>query len=812
MSQVNCPEEILNHIWYVFDISRGAVDPQQMIEGMAFLLLLHRQDTEWQELKSMDDPGPDEFSTKIVDFFRNIVAFPFINWDASKQNKLPFPSPPSYLSNEQLRQIIQLIEAALEKVPSNYLLNQCLVTRIEMRAGGRYATPRHIAKTMARLGAKLCGTEKPDIADFACGSGGLLVAVDSPGSALGIDISANWARIATANLVLHNVPNLSIRVGDTLSLMSISKVNKRFNSILMNPPFGLPMDRYLVQESLGWDGRVRSETALTMLAQAHLKPGGSLAVLLPGGSLFSTSRSELELREALLRRGHLSAVVELPKDSFQPYSTLQTYLLLARNTPERAEEPVWFYQMRHDGYGSGRNRQPEPDKNELPRLEAAILSQLRNPDINVRYQEGSQIFSLHRLAENQGFCFHKHIPHGEIKLEKLTNLSGSQAGLMGSISGKQEQATAYILVHSDELFASTDQTTSLNFPHELLPKSATKDEPAKQYQLTGDKLADFAIVTKRSKGSISFTLEKKGKRQDVFEPCSRRSDNPCIWLLVDMEGQLITEPLTTKKAPPKELLPETVAAIPLEDEEQNPLGHLIILKEPNIQGAPLRAPTEAKSLPQLVPLPDGYWLIWPEDGNRFARFEVLGSELKFQGDEHRRGVAVDNAGSWFGVGIAHQFIVEDRKLDLQPTSYFPAEREEEEVREPAEILAEITTKHRRLEDHINYLLGIVELTPIAQTEIPPAVAMVQPIGPLSPIQEQIWAAIQQQTEPIAGTNFVTATPFRLEDVGQGADRIEAENALTLFERMGLIVPISIDAAPYFRLLTSRDVGETEAAG
>jgi len=252
-------------------------------------------------------------------------------------------------------------------------------------------------------------------------------------------------------------------------------------------------------------------------------------------------------------------------------------------------------------------------------------------------------------------------------------------------------------------------------------------------------------------------------------------------------------------------------AIPLEDEEQNPLGHLIILKEQNIQVVPLQASTEAKALPQLVPLPDGYWLVWHEEGNRFARFEVLGSELKFQGDEQRHGVAVDNAGNWFGVGITHQFIVEDRKLDLQPTSYFPAEREEEEVREPAEILAEIKTNHRLLEDHINYLLGIVELTPIAQTEIPPAVVVAQPIGPLSPIQAQIWAAIQQQTEPITDTKLVTATPFRLEDVGQEADRIEVENALTLFERMGLIVPISIDGAPYFRLLTSRDVGETEAA-
>ena len=176
----------------------------------------------------------------------------------------------------------------------------------------------------------------------------------------------------------------------------------QFDCILMNPPFGEVVDRALADRSFGtpeWGGHAvgRSETLLTSKALDLLKPGGRLAVLLPSGPCFpeaaltKTSRvvgTDLDLR----------AVVSLPKDAFQPYSSSQTHLLLVRNPTDNdiaQRGDIWFYRVSHDGFTGGRNRLPEPEKDELPRLEAAILSQ--DDPLELYLKNDEPLWGLHTV-------------------------------------------------------------------------------------------------------------------------------------------------------------------------------------------------------------------------------------------------------------------------------------------------------------------------------------------------------------------------------------------------------------------------------
>ncbi len=124
---------------------------------------------------------------------------------------------------------------------------------------------------------------------------------------------------------MHDLPAPTIRTANALSVFAWA--DDAFDCILMNPSFGVPVDRaVLLNTPLAQYGS-RSETLLTAQALAVLKSSGRMAVLLPAGSLFNNSTGELDLRQEILESHRLQAVIALNKDAFQPYSTIPTFIL-----------------------------------------------------------------------------------------------------------------------------------------------------------------------------------------------------------------------------------------------------------------------------------------------------------------------------------------------------------------------------------------------------------------------------------------------------------------------------------------------------
>ena len=294
-------------------------------------------------------------------------------------SSLPALSVPQEFDQDNVRQ--QLKDASQQAGGAGVLFDRYILFRLDdMRAGGRYPTPRHIVRLMTAL-AETAGKA---VADIACGSGGLLI--HSQGSSLvGVDISPEWARLARSNLRLHKKPG-DIREGNALR---VAKSDERFERIVMNPPFG---------EKIASDFGTRSETALINLALNHLATNGRAALLAPGGVLFSGSRAEENLRRRLVDDVTLEAIITLPNDAFQPYSTLTTHLLLIENKQPVDEGCTWFLRPVYDGYVSGRGRDLTTDPkmpNDLTLVEQAVTA-FRQPPA---FQEGIPL-AAQPLSEN----------------------------------------------------------------------------------------------------------------------------------------------------------------------------------------------------------------------------------------------------------------------------------------------------------------------------------------------------------------------------------------------------------------------------
>ena len=397
---------LLNNIWAAFR-SVGITDDLRIIEQLAALLL---------EQKGVQ-PGSDR--------------------------SLPALSVPEEFNLDDVRQ--QLKDASAQAGGAGVLFDRSILFRLDtMRAGGQYPTPRHIVRLMTALAE----TAGKTVADVACGSGGLLI--HSQGSSLvGVDISPEWARIARANLQLHEKQG-DIREGNALRVI---KSDERFERIVMNPPFGekIKSDFGVRSETAHSETArsetarsetARSETALINLALNRLESGGRAALLAPSGVLFSSSSAEEKLRRRLVEEVTLEAIITLPDDAFQPYSALTTHLLLIENKQPVEKGCTWFLRPVYDGYVSGRGRDLTTDPkmpNDLTLVERTVAA-FRQPPA---FQSETPL-AVQPLSENGALLGYVIRPAAGVSLLSVRHLpaQGKEPSLFLLEAESQEEPTA----------------------------------------------------------------------------------------------------------------------------------------------------------------------------------------------------------------------------------------------------------------------------------------------------------------------------------------------------------------------------------
>ncbi|MEJ5198393.1 MAG: N-6 DNA methylase, partial [Anaerolineae bacterium] len=690
-------EPTLNQIWREFR-SEGITDDLAIIEHVAYLLLGYHLGVGDAVIRAAQAGDPEPL--------RPIG-------EALRARQAPaelIPTVPGRLGADKWRLVVDRLSEALQHHSPAQLFNHCVIPRLqEMLPGGRYPTPRHIAQTMVNLVA-LCSGEA--LADLACGSGGLLVAAaDRKPRVTGVEISPNWARIAWANVTLHDLPDPDIRIGNAFAIFDEPHSEPQFDCILLNPPFGETVDRALVERAFGGGASRltgRSETLFARKALDLLKPGGRLAILLPAGPLFARGGADQSLRQSLVDEFQLRAVVSLPRDAFQPYNTIQTHLLLARK-PLGGEAPpdgVWFYRVTHDGFSAGRNRRPEPELDQLPRLEATVLGQEEPDDLTL--QVGDIACHFYAVQENGtplAYRFAWSVEAG-FTLNRLDRGESQPVGLLAALKTAARATAGYVLAIEGRGYAGSAEAAavSLQFPE--------RTPPTGSFELLEEGLDDWRL---RIEGE-AVRLESRGKSVEFGETSG--VTHGAFLVLVSDRGDLICAPrrLTTSvENLPKPLRPAPVAYAAFRSVESALSGHLLVFDRPSTEAIRLTSPDGL--VVYYLALPDGGLLLWPDPDGVLTRIEVARMDQTYSDDERLAGIAVDLAGAPFGVLVGRASIAA-KAYDLQPATYFPPERIERERRSSAQLLGDIKRKHTEMNRRLDYLLGMVELKPMTQTRLP----------------------------------------------------------------------------------------------
>jgi type I restriction enzyme M protein len=226
----------------------------------------------------------------------------------------------------------------------------------------------------------------------------------------GFDFDTTMLRIGSMNMMLHGVESPKVVYRDSLAQDHAGEEEK-YTLVLANPPFAGSLDYEGVAKDLLQVVKTKkTELLFVALFLRLLKPGGRAAVIVPEGVLFGSSTAHRSLRESLVEKQKLDAVISLPSGVFKPYAGVSTAILLFTKTNSGGTDHVWFYDAEADGWSLDDKRQPLLPGDKLGclpvKLNANEHANNNLPDILARWSErnGSE---RDRPRTAQSFCVSK---------------------------------------------------------------------------------------------------------------------------------------------------------------------------------------------------------------------------------------------------------------------------------------------------------------------------------------------------------------------------------------------------------------------
>lgn len=291
-----------------------------------------------------------------------------------------------------LDQVVQLIDKInMDDRDTKGDLYEYMLSKIASAGtNGQFRTPRHIIRMMVDMAQP----KKDDvICDPSAGSAGFLVTAgeyfrdnheewfldkgfrDHFNNEMfnGIEIDNTMIRIGAMNLQLHGIENPNLIKDDALS-ESVGDIRSRYSLILANPPFKGSLDYDGVENSILKTVKSKKTELLFLgLMLRMLKTGGRCAVIVPDGVLFGSSKAHKQIRQEIIEKHKLDAIISMPSGVFKPYAGVSTAVLFFTKTGTGGTEHVWFYDMEADGLSLDDKRNEIKD-NDIP----DILKRFRN--------------------------------------------------------------------------------------------------------------------------------------------------------------------------------------------------------------------------------------------------------------------------------------------------------------------------------------------------------------------------------------------------------------------------------------------------
>lgn len=236
------------------------------------------------------------------------------------------------------------------------------------KKGGEFYTPAQVVRLLVQLLKPKMGMS---IYDPTVGSGGMLIQsaqyVEEQGqharnlSLAGQDANGTVWSICKMNMILHNVLDADIRLGDTIEEPQHTEGGsiKKFDRILANPPFSQNYTKADIQHSHRFRYGYAPETGKKgdlMFVQhmiASLKEGlGKLACVIPHGVLFRGGAEKM-IREGIVRDNIVEAIIALPPSLFYGTGIPACIIMINKNKPDELRDKIIFINADAE-YGEGK--------------------------------------------------------------------------------------------------------------------------------------------------------------------------------------------------------------------------------------------------------------------------------------------------------------------------------------------------------------------------------------------------------------------------------------------------------------------------
>ena len=282
------------------------------------------------------------------------------------------------------------------------------------KKGGEFYTPHEVSIILAKLVTTNLENREDTftVYDPTMGSGSLLLTVrneipdgsrQGAVSFYGQELNTVTYNLARMNLMMHGVTynNMNLHNADTLESDWPDGVDhdgidrpRSFAAVVANPPYSAKWDN---NESKLKDPRFsdygklapasKADYAFILHSLYHLNTEGTMAIVLPHGVLFRGA-AEGKIRETIIEKNYLDAVIGLPANLFYGTSIPTTILVFKKN---RTNRDVLFIDASNE-FEKGKNQNNLSEENI-----AKIIDTYRN---RVDVEKYAHVASLEEIKEN----------------------------------------------------------------------------------------------------------------------------------------------------------------------------------------------------------------------------------------------------------------------------------------------------------------------------------------------------------------------------------------------------------------------------
>lgn len=343
---------------------------------------------------------------------------------------------PLSISNPQtLRHIIDAIDPLILSTIDSDIKGDAFEYFLEKTAStdndlGEYFTPRNIVKTIINL---VDPKFKETIYDPFCGTGGFLTEAFNYikennilnnedlkklkfHTLYGREITTT-ARIAKMNMILQGDGHSGIQQINSLENPDYIECGKleatKFDLVVTNIPFSQDITTPVITNgktttenritSLYYNGIAKNngDAACVLHCLRNLKRGGRMALVVLEG--FLSGKAGANIRQFLLSKAKLQAVISLPKGAFLPYTDVKTEILYFTDAHQpNNQKEYWFYNAQNIGVTLDNQKRKIAGINDLNKIDSSDIRMVdKKPNLkNNMFELGFESIDLEKVKRN----------------------------------------------------------------------------------------------------------------------------------------------------------------------------------------------------------------------------------------------------------------------------------------------------------------------------------------------------------------------------------------------------------------------------